>query len=69
VVGVAANVFGGGFPPKHIPSFAWGGAEGFDTYDIERALVTARRVMERRSIPLDTLDEAVLRHVFTTTRQ
>ncbi len=69
VVGVAANVFGGGFPPKHIPSFAWGGAEGFDTYDIERALVTARRVMERRSIPLDSLDEAVLRHVFTTTRQ
>ena len=31
VVGVAANVFGGGFPPKHIPGFAWGGAEGFDT--------------------------------------
>jgi hypothetical protein len=28
VVGVAANVFGGGFPPKHIPAFAWGGADG-----------------------------------------
>lgn len=65
VVGVAANVFGGGFPPKHIPGFSWGGATGFETYDIERALTTARRVMERRNIPLTALDEAVLRHVFS----
>jgi UDP-N-acetylglucosamine diphosphorylase/glucosamine-1-phosphate N-acetyltransferase len=68
VVGVAANVFGGGFPPKHIPSFAWGGADGFETYDVERALVTARRVMGRRNVPLDALDEAVLRHIFANTR-
>lgn len=63
VVGVAANVFGGGFPPKHIPGFSWGGAEGFETYEIERALSTARRVMERRNMRLSALDEAVLRHV------
>ncbi|TXI82025.1 MAG: glucose-1-phosphate thymidylyltransferase [Flavobacteriales bacterium] len=63
VVGVAANVFGGGFPPKHIPGFSWGGAGGFEPYDIERALVTARRVMERRHMHLNTLEEAVLRHV------
>lgn len=68
VVGVAANVFGGGFPPKHIPSFAWGGAEGFETYDLERALGTARRVMGRRNVPLDALDEAVLREVFSRSR-
>lgn len=63
VVGVAANVFGGGFPPKHIPGFAWGGADGFETYEIERALSTARRVMERRNMHLSALDEAVLRHI------
>lgn len=63
VVGVAANVFGGGFPPKHIPGFAWGGADGFETYEIERALSTARRVMERRHMHLSALDEAVLRHI------
>lgn len=63
VVGVAANVFGGGFPPKHIPGFAWGGADGFETYEIERALSTARRVMERRNMQLSALDEAVLRHI------
>jgi len=63
VVGVAANIFGSGFPPKHIPGFSWGGAEGFETYDVERALSTARRVMERRSIPMTVVDEAVLRHL------
>lgn len=64
VVGVGANVFGGGFPPKHVPGFAWGGADGFTTHDIERALATARRVMERRHVVLTAYDEAILRHVF-----
>ncbi|HRH70162.1 MAG TPA: GlmU family protein [Flavobacteriales bacterium] len=68
VVGVAANVFGGGFPPKHIPSFSWGGADGFEAYDVERALSTARRVMERRHVPLTAVDEAMLRHVFEQSR-
>src|ERR1700758_2168368 len=27
VVGVNANIFGGGFPATHIPSFSWGGAD------------------------------------------
>lgn len=52
VVGVFANIFGGGFPPKHIPSFSWGGSEGFESYDIEKALLTASRVMERRQLSL-----------------
>ncbi|MBL7940562.1 MAG: GlmU family protein [Flavobacteriales bacterium] len=68
VVGVAANVFGGGFPPKHIPSFSWGGADGFEAYDVERAVSTARRVMERRHVPLTAVDEAMLRHVFEQSR-
>lgn len=64
VVGVSANVFGAGFPPKHVPGFAWGGGNGFAVYEVEKALTTARRVMERRGIPLTHLDEAILRHVF-----
>jgi hypothetical protein len=66
VVGVSANIFGGGFPPKHIPGFAWGGSEGFDVHDLERALSTAKRVMERRHVPLTTLDQSILRRVFET---
>jgi len=45
VTGIAANVFGAGFPPKEIPSFVWGGADGFEPYGIDRAVETARKVM------------------------
>jgi hypothetical protein len=38
VVGVAANVFGGGFPPKHVPGFAWGGEQGFAVHEVDKAL-------------------------------
>lgn len=67
VVGVAANIFGSGFPPKHIPSFVWGGAEGFETHALDKALDTARRVMERRKVDLDEQAEAVLAHLHKRT--
>ncbi len=62
-IGVCANVFGSGFPPKHIPSFAWGGAEQLDAYHFEKAIETARRVTERRHIDLSNADCDVLRYV------
>lgn len=55
VVGVSANVFGSGFPEKFIPSFSWGGAEGIDVYDFDKAMQTAARMMARRN---QTLNEA-----------
>lgn len=67
VVGVSSNVFGGGFPPKFIPSFSWGGAEGLETFDIEKAIDVARRVMARRAITMREADERVLRHVWEVT--
>jgi UDP-N-acetylglucosamine diphosphorylase/glucosamine-1-phosphate N-acetyltransferase len=68
VVGVSSNVFGSGFPPKSVPSFAWGGSEGMTTYEIERALDVARRVMGRRKVELTKAEEAVLRSVFEQTK-
>lgn len=67
VVGVGSNVFGGGFPPKYIPSFSWGGAEGMTTYDIEKCIAVARTVMGRRKKPLTAAEENVLRTVFALT--
>ncbi|MEQ8811545.1 MAG: putative sugar nucleotidyl transferase, partial [Imperialibacter sp.] len=64
VVGVSANIFGGGFPKSFVPSFAWGGSEGFATYRIEQALDTALRVLERRKLPLDETERAILMEVF-----
>lgn len=68
VVGVAANIFGGGFPPKHIPSFSWGGAEGFVTHQLEKALDTAEKVMMRRQKTLGQAEKAILNSVYEMTR-
>lgn len=67
VVGVCANIYGSGFPPKHVPSFAWGGADGFDTYDLAKAYATCERVMERRHVTLTAQDRAILQHIFNAT--
>ena len=66
-VGVAANIFGGGYPPKFIPSFSWGGAEGFRTHDPSRALETAARVLARRDVTFSPLDSIILLGVFEQT--
>ncbi|MFN3316507.1 MAG: glucose-1-phosphate thymidylyltransferase, partial [Raineya sp.] len=64
VVGVSANVFGGGFPPKYIPSFAWGGANSFEIFDFEKSLEVANRMMQRRNQKLSEAEIAILKHVF-----
>jgi UDP-N-acetylglucosamine diphosphorylase/glucosamine-1-phosphate N-acetyltransferase len=63
VVGVSANIFGGDFPPKFIPSFSWGGASGFVNYRIDKALEVAQRVMERRQLNLGPQEMALLKNL------
>ncbi len=67
VVGVSANIYGGGFPRNYIPSFSWGGSGGFMDYNIDKALATAQRVVQRRGISLDEKDKAILQHIFENT--
>ncbi len=69
VVGVSANIFGGGFPRNFIPSFSWGGSSGFTTYQLNKALDTAQKVFERRKIQLSEVDTAILNHIFEETKQ
>jgi UDP-N-acetylglucosamine diphosphorylase/glucosamine-1-phosphate N-acetyltransferase len=68
VVGPCSNVFGAGFPPKHVPAFAWGGAEGFHTYALEKALADCAKVMERRQVRFTEEDGRILRAVFQATK-
>ncbi|MEZ4805727.1 MAG: GlmU family protein [Bacteroidia bacterium] len=65
VVGVSANIFGSGFPRNFIPSFSWGGAQGFDTYASTKAYQTAELVMQRRGITLTENDKQILNHIYT----
>ena len=67
VVDVCANIFGGGFPPTYIPSFAWGGAHGFTIYKIEKALETINKVMSRRNADFSEDDKDILLHLFKET--
>lgn len=67
VVGVAANVFGPGFPRQFIPDFAWGGTSGFTTYKLDAACNTASLVMPRRKRVFDETEQLILTEVFNMT--
>lgn len=67
VVGVSANIFGAGFQRNFIPSFSWGGTGGFITYELNKAIETARKVYQRREIEFSKLDEKIMKHVFELT--
>jgi len=64
VVGVSANIFGSGFPRNFIPSFSWGGPNGFETYQPKKAFQTADMVMQRRHITLSEDDKNILNYIF-----
>lgn len=69
VVGVSSNVFGAGFPQKYIPSFAWGGSDSMTSYNIEKAIDVARKVMARRNIKLTDVEEKIFSYIFDTTKE
>lgn len=69
VIGVSANIFGSGFPRNFIPSFSWGGASGFTTYQINKVKEVATAVMKRRSIDFDEKEEKILEEIFEITKK
>lgn len=69
VVGVSANIYGGSFPEKFIPSFTWGGSEGLTSYRLERALETANRMMQRRGRNLSAAEIKMYTDIYERTRE
>jgi UDP-N-acetylglucosamine diphosphorylase/glucosamine-1-phosphate N-acetyltransferase len=67
VVGVSSNIFDGGFPPKFVPSYSWGGAAGFVESKLEKMIGVAAIVMARRKINLEEKDKAILTAIFEMT--
>jgi UDP-N-acetylglucosamine diphosphorylase / glucose-1-phosphate thymidylyltransferase / UDP-N-acetylgalactosamine diphosphorylase / glucosamine-1-phosphate N-acetyltransferase / galactosamine-1-phosphate N-acetyltransferase len=67
VVGVGCNIYGGDFPPKAIPGFTWGGAEGLVEHEFDRCAATAGVVMQRRGQALTDAEQRLLRDVFVCT--
>jgi UDP-N-acetylglucosamine diphosphorylase/glucosamine-1-phosphate N-acetyltransferase len=69
VVGVSVNIFGSGFPRNFIPSFSWGGAAGFTTFQMNKVSEVATAVMQRRSCVFDDEEKKILDHIFEATKQ
>ncbi len=69
VIGVSANIFGSGFPRNFIPSFSWGGSQGFKTYKLNKVFEVAEVVMKRRNIKLTDTDRNILAHIFEISAQ
>ena len=64
-VGVSANVFDAGFPPKFIPSFSWGGrGETGTKFILDKAFEVAENMMKRRNVELTEGDKKILEHLY-----
>ena len=50
VVGFNCNIYGAELPPKFVPSFSWGSGADLTEYQLEKAVLTAQVVMERRDV-------------------
>ncbi|AMR32872.1 glucose-1-phosphate thymidylyltransferase [Mucilaginibacter sp. PAMC 26640] len=69
VVGVSANVFDAGYPPKHIADFSWGGSNGFEEYAYDKMMETTSRVFARRlHRNFDDAERNILTTVFELTK-
>jgi len=69
VIGVNCNIYVPGFPRNFIPSFSWGGASGFSTYQTRKAFEAAEVMMARRGKTFDEKEAAILEHVFEITKK
>ncbi len=69
VIGVNCNIYVPGFPRNFVPSFSWGGASGFTTYQPKMAFEAAKVMMERRGVVFDEKEANILNHVFELTKK
>jgi UDP-N-acetylglucosamine diphosphorylase/glucosamine-1-phosphate N-acetyltransferase len=63
VVGICANVFGDGMPPKFVPSFTWGN-KGLSLYEFEKALKDISNWKKLKNQVLTEEEITQLKHIF-----
>jgi|GEM_PF-2805282 len=68
VMGHSVNIFGGGLAGgRFVPSFQWGGKDGFVEYDVDKAISTAKIVMSRRGREMTNADVELVRYISQAT--
>lgn len=65
VVGMCCNLFGGNLiTDRSVPPFSWGNSDGYEKYQLDKAVDTARQVCARREVTLSDHEESLIRAVF-----
>jgi len=67
IIGVACNIFGGNIVSKYIPSFNWGGKDGFTENRLNKVVEVTKIVMERRKVKQTQIDRDLLEKVYKLT--
>lgn len=67
VVGICSNIYGTGFPGSFIPSFNWGGASGFETYRLDKAIETIKMGMSLHQKDFTETDRMIIDRLFMLT--
>lgn len=62
VVGIAANIFGTGFPPKFVPSFSWG--DKGEIFDIHKLDEMATNWMKSKGKTYNETERNILHHIY-----
>ncbi|HYN80240.1 MAG TPA: putative sugar nucleotidyl transferase [Gemmatimonadaceae bacterium] len=68
VLGAGANVYGGHVGSKFVPPFAWGDGEPYGTFDLDKFIEVAERMMARRHVELSESGKQHLADAFYKSR-
>jgi UDP-N-acetylglucosamine diphosphorylase/glucosamine-1-phosphate N-acetyltransferase len=69
VVGFNCNIYGSTIIDKFVPSFSWGQGGNMIEYKLDKALLTAQVVMERRNVKFDQVCRGVFQKIFELTEK
>lgn len=64
VIGAGSQLYGSQMPPKVVPPFSWGDRAPYKTFELEKFLEVAERVMARRHVALDERGRRYLQQLF-----
>ncbi len=67
VLGMGVNFFGTQMSAAFIPDFTWAEPGKFREYQLEKMLETARKMMERKNLLLDAVEEEIIREAYKFT--
>jgi UDP-N-acetylglucosamine diphosphorylase/glucosamine-1-phosphate N-acetyltransferase len=69
VIGFNCNIYGSDLVDKFVSSFSWGHGQDMTEYQLEKALLTAQVVMERRNVKFDDVYKRVFEKIFELSKK